>query len=270
MLPDYHLHSKFSSDSTEEPENVIKKSIELGMKSICFTDHMDYGYPVRKEEPDLTFCLDIKEYTKKLSALKKKYNSKIDVLIGIELGIMPNIADKNREIISSYPFDYVIASTHQIEGKDPYFKEFWEGRDINKILIQYFEEMLACVEEFDDYDCLGHMDYIARYIPDKSYIFNPENYKTIIDTILKTIIKKGKGIEINTAGYRYNMGRTNPGTDILMRYKNLGGKIITIGSDAHKAADVGTAFDKVSSILGKCGFTAYYTYKNRKPIVHKS
>ncbi len=268
MLSDYHLHCKFSSDSEEEPENVVKKALELGMKSICFTDHMDYGYPVPKDDPSLTFCLDIPKYTEEIAVLREKYADTIRIYTGIELGVMPHIGNKNREIISSYPFDYVIASTHLIDGTDPYYADFWLGRDVKDILFLYFEQTLRSIEEFDDFDCLGHLDYMTRYVPDKSFIFNPADFSDITDKILKTLIAMGKGIEINTAGYRYNMGRPNPGAEIIKRYKKLGGKIITVGSDAHKAQDVGSDFSNAERILKKCGFDSYYTFKGRKPVKH--
>lgn len=269
MLSDYHLHSKYSSDSTELPINIISAGIERNMKSLCFTDHMDYDYPINKNEPSLTFNLNINEYAQELESLRDDFSSKIDINIGIELGMQPHISIQNKKIINSYPFDFVIASTHIIDKQDPYYSAFWAEKDVFQSLHMYFEDILTSISTFDNFDVYGHLDYIIRYIPDKSFIFNYNDHKDIIDEILYKLISMRKGIEINSAGYRYNLGSPNPCIDIIKRYRQLGGKIITVGSDAHNSKDIGSNFEVIRHILMECGFDYYNTFKKREAIFHK-
>ena len=268
MLSDYHIHSHFSSDSEEKLENIANTALSLGMSSICLTDHMDYDYPISPDEPDMTFFLDIPEYAKALGALRMQYAGRLDIRTGIELGIQPHIADENYKISKSHPFDFIIASTHIVGKKEPFYPSFWDGQNIDDCLAEYFSDMLDSLKKFDNYDVCGHLDYIIRYIPDKSFAFSYKDYSDIIDEILCEIISKDKGIEINTAGYRYSLNSPNPCTDIIKRYKELGGKIITVGSDAHFAKDVGSGFDKARNVLLACGFDSYYTFKERTPYRH--
>ena len=134
----------------------------------------------------------------------------------------------------------------------------------------YFEEMLSYVRNYKDYDVYGHLDYIARYAPaDADRPFSYFDYSDLIDEILKAIISNHKGIECNTSGLRKPLNATNPSVDILKRYKELGGEIITVGSDAHFAEHVAADFDKAADILKACGFRYYNTFVHRQPVFDK-
>ena len=109
----------------------------------------------------------------------------------------------------------------------------------------------------------GHIDYIVRYGPDQNRNYTYQTYQEILDEILKTLIQKGVGIELNTGGFHYGLGEPNPCTDLIRRYRQLGGEIITIGADAHKPEHIAYAFDKAAQILQSCGFS-YYTVFGRR------
>lgn len=265
MFCDYHIHSHFSSDCEESIEAIIAQALKLHMPAICFTDHMDFDFPVLESAPLLTFDLDIASYTQKLLSVREQIKD-IDINIGMELGMQKHIAKKNSRIAASFPFDFIIASTHLVEGTDPYYESFWQGRDIDESLTIYFNDILNCISSYNDFDVYGHLDYIIRYIPDKSYSFSYKKYSDIIDTILTKLIHMGKGIEVNSGAYKYNLPYPNPCPDILKRYKELGGEILTIGSDAHKALYVGSYFDRVGTLLEQLDFKYYTIFKERKPI----
>ena len=260
MLWDQHMHCNFSGDSDALPEDMIKAGIAHGLSGICFTDHLDYDYP---EEPNI-FLLDFDNYFKVLPDLRKKYADKISVNIGIELGLQPQAAGQNLAVAEKYPFDFIIGSSHVVNHMDPYYPEFFAGRDEDAAYMEYFESVLENINSDVDFDVYGHIDYVVRYGPNKNAFYTYEKFKDIIDEILTQLISKGKGIEVNTGGFKYGLGHPNPTEDIIKRYRELGGEIITMGADAHVPEYVAYEFDKAAHIIKNCGFKYYTVFKNRK------
>lgn len=260
MFWDQHMHCNFSGDSDALPEDMIKAGIAHGLSGICFTDHLDYDYP---EEPNI-FLLDFDNYFKVLPDLRKKYADKISVNIGIELGLQTQAAGQNLAVAEKYPFDFIIGSSHVVNHMDPYYPEFFAGRDEDAAYVEYFESVLENINSGVDFDVYGHIDYVVRYGPNKNAFYTYEKFKDIIDEILTQLISKEKGIEVNTGGFKYGLGHPNPTEDIIKRYRELGGEIITMGADAHVPEYVAYEFDKTAQIIKKCGFKYYTVFKNRK------
>lgn len=257
---DYHLHSIFSIDSKATMEDMVISAINKNLKSICFTDHVD----METTENNLDIHFIPKDYFKGVNKVKYKYIKEIEVLCGVEIGMQPQLIDRYKDFISNNPFDFVIMSIHSLQGKDIFFDNFLEGKQPLNALEIYYENMYKCVKEFDDFDTLGHIDFIDRYFEDFSLIPRYEEYSDIIDNILKTIIEKGKGLEVNTAGLRYGLEYLHPKIQILRRYKELGGEILTIGSDAHSPEDVGYEYKLAEKLLRDLGFKYIYIFKERK------
>lgn len=260
MFWDQHMHCNFSGDSDALPEDMIKAGIAHGLSGICFTDHLDYDYP---EKPNI-FLLDFDNYFKVLSDLREKYTDKISVNIGIELGLQTQAAGQNLAVAEKYPFDFIIGSSHVVNHMDPYYPEFFAGRDEDAAYMEYFESVLENINSGVDFDVYGHIDYVVRYGPNKNAFYTYEKFKDIIDEILTQLISKGKGIEVNTGGFKYGLGHPNPTEDIIKRYRELGGEIITMGADAHVPEYVAYEFDKTAQIIKNCGFKYYTVFKNRK------
>lgn len=261
ILSDFHIHSKFSGDSEENPENTIERAIGLGLKNICFTDHQDFDYIYG----DINFNLDVPEYFKCLSSLKEKYKGKIKILIGVETGIEPYLAKRLNSFVNVNPYDFVIGSSHLVNRQDPYYPEYFQGRTDKEAFEEYFKSVLENLKVYDNFDVYGHLDYVVRYSENKDKNYSYKEFADYIDEILKQLIAKGKGIEINSAAYRYGLNNPNPVPEVIKRYKELGGEIITVGSDAHKAVDVTSGFDKIYNILVNCGFKYYTVFEKRKP-----
>lgn len=260
-LWDTHMHSQFSGDSSSPLDSMINASIERGLAGICFTDHLDIDY---KDDPDL-FLLDLPNYYASVMANQKVYAGRLPVLFGIELGLQPHLAALHQDILSQYPFDFVIGSSHVVHGMDPYFPKFYEGRDEKAAYREYFESILENLDAFHDFDVYGHIDYVVRYGPTRNANYDWTEYEEIINEILKKLILLGKGIEINTGGFKYGLGHPNPTEDIIRRYKELGGEIITLGADAHSTEHVGFDFEKLPHILKDAGFEYYTIFRQRKP-----
>ena len=263
ILWDCHMHSSFSADSNTSMEDMIRESIRCGLSGICFTEHLDPDYPPTPDNE--TFELDLDGYRNTLFSLKEKYQSDLEVRFGIELGVQPHLSDFFKELLESVPFDFVIGSSHVVHGYDPYYGEFFRGRRESECYQEYFESILENLTSFSDMDVYGHIDYVVRYGPNQNREYSYDRYKDILDEILRTIIAKGRGIELNTGGFHYGLGEPNPCRAIIRRYHQLGGEIITIGADAHNPDKIAYAFDKAADILADCGFTYYTVFKDRKP-----
>ena len=255
------MHSSFSTDSQADPEAMIRQAIMKRFSYVCFTDHLDYDYPGYEGE----FCFDEDKYFQVLNGLKEKYAEKITLLIGVELGRQPHLAGRFQKLFEQYPFDFCIGSTHVVNHVDPYYPDFFIGRTEKDAYEEYFECIYRNIQAFHEFDVLGHLDYVVRYGPNRNRFYTYSRHKEIIDEILRYLIEKGAGIEINTSGFKYGLGHPSPHEDILERYHDLGGEIITIGSDAHAPEHFAYEFTKAQNILKKCGFSYYTYFKNRKP-----
>lgn len=260
---DFHLHTSYSSDSKAPMESMILKAVDLGLKYICFTEHQDYDYPENEENFD--FLLDLAAYKTELFSLKDKYRDQIQVLFGTEIGLMPTTYEKCQAFARSENFDFIIGSTHIVDQMDPYEPIFFETYPGKHGLLRYLEVILENVKTYHDYCVYGHLDYAVRYCRDKNYRFVYKDYADIIEEILKTVIEDGKGIEVNTGGYKYGLDYPNPHPDILKRYRELGGEILTIGSDGHCPEHMAYDFSKLPELLTSLGFRYYTVFKEQKP-----
>ena len=263
MLWDNHMHSNFSGDSDAEPISMIKAAKSKGLAGMTFTDHLDLDYPAQFG----FFDLDIENYYPLQHKLALEESDKnFTVLTGIEVGIQPHVAEQCNIIVNANPYDFVIGSTHLVDKWDPYFDSFWERGSETALLKRYYESILENITVYTNFDSLGHLDYAFRYVKTPSIKNDTHKpYAEIVDAILKRIIELDKALEINTAALRKGMLGPNPAPSIIKRYHELGGKLITLGADAHTPTDVAADFEKLPALLEECGFKEYVVYKNRKP-----
>lgn len=261
MRADVHMHTNFSHDSSSTPEEMVQGAIEKGLEMICFTDHydkddMDWG------EEDI---FNPEEYFKKMLTVQKKYEDKIDIRIGVELGLQPHLGDYYREFVKKYPFDFIIGSIHCAEGSDIAIKKIFRNRTDEEVYKIVFKEMLEDIRVFDDFDVFGHIDYVVRYGAEREAQYSYQRFSEEIDAVLRALIERGKGIELNMSGLKYGLPFAHPHTDILKRYRELGGELITVGADGHRPDHIAYDFHLVESILTECGFKYYAEFKERKP-----
>lgn len=274
MLADYHVHTEFSDDSVYSIETVIKDAIEMGMDEICITDHVDYGIKqdwdcgkeieYRNGEPLAN--VDYPGYMEAIERMKSLYGDKIKIRKGLEFGIQSHTIPKFRTLFKRYSFDFIILSIHQVEDKEFWTQDFQRGRSQQEYNERYYKEMLEVVKAYKDYSVLGHMDLIARY--DMAGVYPYERIQPMIEEILKIVIADCKGIEVNTSSHRYGLTDTMPSMKILKLYRELGGRIITIGSDSHKPEHLGAYIRETKEMLKKLGYKQFCTYENMCPIFH--
>ena len=269
LLPsDYHMHTHNSGDSTAPMKDMIESAISCSLSEICFTEHMDLDFPITESVPEGTFTLDIPSYTRELFSYKEEYKEKISIKYGIELGLQTQIVKENTQILADNNFDFVIGSIHLLDHADPFYPDMWEGRDEEDIIRRYFVATLENIKAFTDFDVLGHLDYIVRYTPTKGAGYSYNKYKDEIDAILTCLAENGKGLDLNTKSLTRGGSQPNPNSEILKRFNELGGRIITFGSDAHNPEEVTGCFDKAREIALNCGFDSYYTFDKREPLAN--
>lgn len=264
MLWDTHMHSHFSGDSSSTPESMIEAAISKGLSGICLTDHMDYDFPIHPQNPTI-FEFDPAKYEHKIRQLQCQYMERLPVRYGIELGLQPHLAKKHAKLLQTYSYDFVIGSSHLVHGKDPYYADYYKDRTEKEAYLEYFNSILENIRAFQDFDVYGHLDYVVRYGPEQNANYSYSGYADIIDAILRQLIDLGKGIEVNTAGFKCGLGHPNPCEDILKRYRELGGEILTLGADAHQPKQVAYRFEQLPQLLESCGFSYFTVFKNRKP-----
>lgn len=261
MRADVHMHCIFSSDSDAAPEEMILGAIEKGLEVICFTDHydkdnMDWG------QEDI---FNPEEYFRVLNPLREKYKERIDVRIGVEIGLQPHLAPYYGRFVKKYPFDLVIGSVHSVKRTDIAFGTLLKAHTDEEVYRMTLEETLEDVRLDGSFDVLGHLDYVVRYGREKEAGYSYKKYADLIDEILRELVSREKGLELNMAGLKYGLPFAHPHPDVLKRYKELGGEIITVGADGHKPEHIAYDFHKVSDILKEAGFLYYAEFRERQP-----
>ena len=275
MFADYHVHTAFSDDSVYPMENVIQDAIAMHMDEICFTEHVDYGIKFDQEpgkpilyrgnEP-LTNC-DYPLYMKTIQEMKKKYGHKITIKTGMEFGMQKHTIPQYQALFDRYPFDFILLSIHEIDNQEFWNQEYLQGKSQKEVYEGYYQALYELVSSYKNYSVLGHMDLINRYDKQGAYPF--EKIKPWIQKVLEVVIQDQKGIEINTSSKRYGLQDSTPSKEILQLYHDLGGTILTIGSDSHKPEHLGTGIQEAKEMLKAIGFQTYCTFEKMTPIFHK-
>lgn len=271
LLSDCHLHSTFSGDAKDSMEKMILKGIDLGLKNMCFTEHMDidFDYKLNNLE-DGMFELNTDSYLYELLGLREKYADKMNILFGVEIGVQPHLRRPLALYAKEYEFDFIIASTHVIDRYDPYRPEYFNRyANDEEAYRRYFKEIYENLKVFGNFDVLGHLDYIVRVGKSKDENYSYEAYKDVIDPILEKLIDMEKGLELNSGSIPHSLRQMHPATDILKKYRSMGGELITFGSDAHKTSDIARGLKQAEEILTECGFKYYATFEKRVPNMHK-
>jgi len=265
---DCHTHSCFSFDSMESIDEMVKKALSLNLKAITFTEHLA---PL----PDgFSFYQNVKKSKEEVLRIKEKVKDKLLVLSGVELEDMGD----GKDISPFYKMDLdaILISVHSTPIFNKYFPNNPYGTNLYKSVVKnapmdflenfmqvYYKELLTLVENTDA-DIVTHLTFPLRYINGRGKKgLDIIKFYPLIDEVLKSVIKTGKTLEINTASFE-ECNMFVPDKDILTRYFNMGGKRISLGSDAHRADQLGCGFLEASTMLKKIGFDKCSYFINRK------
>ena len=274
MFADYHVHTQFSDDSEYPMEQVVRDAVALGLNELCFTDHVDYGIKVDWDSGEeivtragnLMANVDYPKYLASIEALRKQYGDKITLKAGLEFGVQVHTVPQYHALFQKYPLDFVILSVHQVEDQEFWTQEFQQGRTQQEYNERYYQELLELTKIYQDYSVLGHLDLIVRY--DEQGVYPFEKVKPMVAETLRNAIANGKGIELNTSFHRYGLKDSTPSRAILELYRDLGGEILTIGSDSHKPDHLGAYIREGHAYLRSLGFRRFCTYEGMKPVFH--
>ena len=255
------MHSRVSFDGHDTGEALARAALDAGLEEICFTDHIDY-------DPMGTMgnmAFDTEQYNAEYDQLSLPG---LKIRRGMEFGMTRDNVSQFRKELNRRHFDFVLGSIHFVDGLDVYMPPFWEGKTVFEAERRCLEETLACVKIHTDYDVLAHLTYIGKTMAHPAPRPVPyEEHREIIDEILKTLAENGKGLELNTSGLD-RCGGFLPTADYFRRFRELGGEIVTVGSDAHRTDRVGQYSREACELL-KDIFGYVCTFEDRKPIFHK-
>jgi histidinol-phosphatase (PHP family) len=263
------MHTHFSPDGKNPegiwttPEVMIEAAVKNGLDGICFTEHCECNNSVsiRPQYPRWPL-LDADGYFDTVSALKNKYPLKI--CVGVEIGQGTQGPECAKRYIDAKPWDFILASNHNLRGEYDFSYMGYDGKDLDDLCKRYFEELYEVVE-WGQFDVLAHLFYFIRYFYRAGYEYDIRRCNSLMADVFRLLIKKDKGIEVNTSSLNGPYKNTIPGLDQLKLYRELGGEIVTIGSDAHYPDNVGLGGDITREMMREAGFKYVAFYENRKP-----
>jgi len=267
IICDCHCHSEWSFDGCESTDNICSQAIKTGTDVIAITDHCEANGWNNPEESEFgNFAELIPQSVKHIKESQEKYAGQIKLLRGLELGQAMQDLEAAEKALLLDDFDFVLASVHNVRNMRDFYWLDYKNLSVSEILKTYFSEVLE-VARWNRFDSLAHLTYPLRYISgDWGIKVDIKQYSEITDEIFRTLIINGKALEINTSGLRQKLGKTMPDTELLKRYRELGGEYITIGSDAHRREDIGKGIYEAIKLLQEAGFTKYHYFEKHRPV----
>ena len=255
---DYHMHSTVSFDARDTGLDMALAAKARGLKEICFTDHIDYT-------PEMDMVFDTAVYN---AAYDRLEVPGLLIRRGMEFGLTPDNADQLKKDLNRRHFDFVLGSIHLVDGVDVYLEPYWADKRYDEAIRLHLETTLECVRVHEDYDVLGHLTYIAKCGGNpRKELLRYEDHRAIMDEIMRELVRREKGMELNTSGID-PCGGSLPTLDYFRRFYDLGGRIVTVGSDAHDTARAGQYTHEMTAKLKKI-FGYVCTFEDRKPIFHR-
>lgn len=279
IICDMHTHTNISYDGKDEPSLMCERAIELGLSAYCITDHVEANFYHPREyyaqKGDNTNDFDDFDYKSRfemsrtsLPSLKERCKGRLKLLFGCELGQANQAPDEAKEVSDCKELDFIIGSLHQVRKRDDfYFMNLspMPQDELDRLLLDYCKELYELAQKAD-FDVMGHITYPLRYIVGEAgRTVNLAPCDEVVFETMKTLIGKGKGIEINTSGLRQKYGLTFPHAEYVKMYRQLGGEILTLGSDAHCTADLGKGISEGAEIAKNAGFKYIAYFEKRKP-----
>lgn len=262
-IADYHMHTHHSPDSRSTIAEMVASARLRGLSEIAITNHFEFfpngqehGYTIENFE----------DYREELRQFREQYPSAMPVRFGLEAGQPFENPSYTQELMETFSFDFVLGSVHDLGDIDLYVADYTK-QNLPWFCRTYLNALYRLADECD-YDCLAHIDLIKRYAAFRGLKADLMDYPDELTAVLKRVIERDKGIEINTSGIRQDVGEMLPGLSILKLYKSLGGKILTIGSDAHNPHDVAADLEAGYELLKQAGFVYVCSFENRKPFFH--
>ena len=261
MTCDLHNHSCYSFDGSASVEALCRAAIQHKIDILAITDHCDmtpgpegfrsylHGEPARLEE----------------FARVQRELGDLELLYGVEIGNAIDMPAQTADFLAKRRFDFIIGAIHFLPGgRDIYRLPYRSEEEIHGMFLRYFASVEALVEQ-GGFDSLAHLDYPLRVLRGKVPAPSIARYRDLVDPILEKLVRREIALEINTRGTYDWQHRVGPEEWVLARYRDLGGRYVTIGSDAHTASRIGAGFEDAAALLRRTGFESFTVYRNREP-----
>lgn len=260
---DYHCHTSFSNDAEFPMEEMVRGAIAAGLAEMAVTDHVDYEYA----DPSMHFDIDHTGYRSEIARLRALYEDRITLRHGLELGLQPQLTEAYDTLVAEQKPDFVLCSIHTCKRLDLYRGDYYVGRTPAQAWADYLEELLDIVRRYRSYSVIGHLDILRRYNP-QAATFPKDTLREGFMEIFRHLVASGKGLEVNTSGYRNPEEMPLPGWELLSWYREAGGEILTLGSDAHSPDVIAYRFPETVERLKSLGFRTVCTFEAMEPTFH--
>ena len=276
-LMDCHTHTQFSVDSEADINECVRRAAELGLAAYAITDHCEcnawygrerYSEAEQKVRESFDYAADFEKSVSAVTAMKEKYAGRLNLICGVELGQILHDTDAAKTVNADKRVDFIIGSVHQVLGElDFYFIDYEKLTmdEIYGLLERYFREVYE-LSRTDLFDVVGHITYCLRYMKQRHGICaDISRFDDMICEAFRNLAQNGKGIEINTSGLRQGFGDCFPNLKYVKMYRDLGGEIITIGSDSHTVEDIAANAADGAELARAAGFRRLAYFRKRKP-----
>lgn len=265
-LYDQHVHSHHSYDSDADPRENVEAALARGLAGITFTEHFD-THP--EEWPTCRF--DYQRVREEIDRLREVYGDRLFVGMGVEICYQPDQMPRIFSLLDAGEFDLVMLSVHWSRSGPIFREDYWRGRDRDAALRDYLQTVLNAVQFCEQlrsrgekrFDVLGHLDFAKRYAQRFTGGFAIEPHVDLIDEILAGCLAADLIPEVNTSTLRQGLGEPMPAGWVIDRYAEAGGRVVSLGSDAHRSSDIGADFDRAAQIVRTAGLEGTVQFVGR-------
>ena len=251
-MVDFHVHTTLSCDGSCTIDEVCRRVIEIGLAAVCFTEHMDFD----PADPGYGF-FDYEKYGAQFDEARERYAGKLPVFKGIEVDYQSRFEGEIRDWLTDKEFDLVLGSVHYVDGV-MLSVESLSGKDLDQVYLRYLEEVRLSAES-GLFGAIGHFDYVKKFTGDAFYLDSSERLRPALERALRAIIESGAALEVSTKGLVGKSRDYRPSLRIVRRYRRLGGRKVTTGSDAHDCQVVGMGMARLQKICEKLGLRVVTT-----------
>lgn len=261
---DYHLHTAFSHDCATPLSAQCERAVAAGLREVAPTDHVEWFYADDDPNDPAPGYFRPAEYVDAIRCCRERFGSQITIRAGIEVGSPHLCASRLTALQAQCDFDFIIGSLHIVNGRAVTRPGYVQAHTEHELYAAYFEELTHLARD-GDYDVIGHLDVCKRHGAMPFGPFAADRYAEAIRETLRAVIARGRGIEINCSGLRHACQETYPALQVLRWYREMGGEILTIGTDAHSSDQVGVGLEDGVLLAQAAGFRALTGFEGRTP-----